>query len=192
MSGQPKPPRARAGRAARLVMIFLCWWVAQSAANTANLAPQVKAAMLYKFLSYVEWPQETFPTPSSPYVIAVAASSEIADELTQVTVNRLVQERPIIIKKVTSKSDLSGVHLLFVGHHATAAQRRRMVEGIGQQAVVLVTEDAEGLGSDSIINFRLVNDRIGFDVSLVNATARRLKLSARLLAVATSVQKGGG
>jgi len=153
-----------------------------------NLERQVKAAMLYKFLGYVEWPPESFATPMSPYVIGVAGASNVLSELRHITADRTVNQRPIVVKKATSKSDLSGVHLLFVGQDNSAALHKRLMRQAREHSVVTVTESERGLDLGSVINFRLIDDRIGFDVSLVNAGAHKLKLSARLLAVASYVE----
>lgn len=153
-----------------------------------NLERQVKAAMLYKFLGYVEWPPESFSTPMSPYVIGVAGASNVLSELRHITADRTVNQRPIVVKKATSKSDLSGVHLLFVGQDNSAALHKRLMRQAREHSVVTVTESERGLDLGSVINFRLIDDRIGFDVSLVNAGAHKLKLSARLLAVASYVE----
>lgn len=186
-----KSPWCLAGRVLLLSLLANFWLTGHCAAQTDDFAHQVKAAMLYKFLGYVEWPAETFPTPTSPYVIAVAGAADIASELVHITVGRTINERPIVIKKVTSRDDLRDVHLLFVGGDATPSQRARLFRRAGKRPLVTVTESDQGPVSGGIINFRVVNDRVGFDVSLTTAEARNLKLSARLLAVAASVDTGG-
>lgn len=153
-----------------------------------SLERQIKAAMLYKFLGYVEWPPESFTTPLAPYVIGVAGASDVIAELRQITVDRTVNHRPILVQKVTSKSELSQVHLLFIGEDNSEVLHNRLMRRAREHSVVTVTENEKGLKSGSVINFRLIDDRIGFDVSLVNAGTHKLKLSARLLAVASYVE----
>ena len=156
-----------------------------------NLERQVKAAMLYKFLGYVEWPPESFATPATPYVIAVAGASDVLSELRHLIADRTVNQRPITVQKVTSKSDLSGIHLLFVGQDNSEVLHNRLMRRAREHSLVTVTENERGLDLGSVINFRLIEDRIGFDISLVNAGAHKLKLSARLLAVASYVETDG-
>jgi hypothetical protein len=153
-----------------------------------NLERQVKAAMLYKFLGYVEWPSEAFATPMSPYVIAVAGASDVLGELRHLTADRTVNQRPIMVKKVTSKSNLSGVHLLFVGQDNSTVLHNRLMRRAREHSLVTVTESERGLDQGSVINFRLIDDRLGFDISMVNASTHKLKLSARLLSVASYVE----
>jgi len=173
--------------------LLICMAMATSADDLIgiNFERQVKAAMLYKFLSYVEWPPESFATPLSPYVIAVAGASDVANELRTITSDRTVNQRPIVVQKVTSKSDLSQVHMLFIGEDNSETLHNRLMRRAREHSVVTVTENEKGLGLGSVINFRLIGDRIGFDISLVNAGSHKLKLSARLLAVASYVETGG-
>jgi hypothetical protein len=173
-----------------LPILLLGFWGPVCAAQTGMMAQQVKAAMLYKFLGYVEWPPETFATPSAPYTIAVAGAPDISNELLQVASSRSVSNRPVIVRNITSTRDLEGVHLLFIGEDTPARIRERLLKRASQQATVAVTESDTDLPRGAIIHFHPVGERIGFDVSLENAHARNLKLSARLLAVATRVYRG--
>lgn len=173
------------------LLLVSCTWVAGHCNAQSNiLAHQVKAAMLYKFLAYVEWPPDTFATPTAPYVIAVAGAAETVEELRHITANRSVNDRPILIRTANLEDDLRGVHLLFVGQDAAARKREILFRRVARQATVTVTESESGLLRDSIINFRQAGERMGFDVSLVAAQEHNLKLSSRLLAVATYVETG--
>jgi hypothetical protein len=173
-----------------ILLVGCAWATGQCNAQTDVLAHQVKAAMLYKFLAYVEWPPDTLPTPVSPYVIAVAGADEMAGELRHITANRSVNDRPIIVRNVSGQDDLDGIHLLFVGQGAAARLQESLLRRVAHQATMTVTESESGLMQDSIINFRPLGDRIGFDVSLIRARERNLRLSARLLAVASYVETG--
>jgi hypothetical protein len=157
----------------------------------SDLERQIKAAMLYKFLGYVEWPEDALTTPDSPYVIAVAGAADMAAELRHITRDRTINERPILVRKVTSKSNLSRVHLLFIGDDYSDALHARLINMAREHSMVTVTEIDRGLSLGSVINFRLINDRIGFDISLANAIAHKVKLSARLLGVASYVETVG-
>lgn len=174
-----------------LVLVGLTVSAPRAQIPGADLEREVKGAMLYKFLGYIEWPPEAFTTPLSPYVIAVAGAADMAAELRHITHDRTVNQRPIQIKKVNTKSDLTGVHMLFLGEDLSDTRQKLLLQKAAAHSVVTVTESEAGLGAGGIINFRFIEDRIGFDISLVNAGARRVKLSARLLAVATYVETGG-
>jgi hypothetical protein len=158
-------------------------------ADSGLLESSVKAAYLYKFLSYVEWPPAAFAQPVSPYVIAVAGADGVAAELAAVSSGRTVNNRPVIVKSVNFGDAITGVHLLFVGRQE-APRQARWLEQATRRAVLTVTESDGGLPDGSVINFRQVEGRIRFEISLAAAERNAVKLSSRMLSVALNVQPG--
>jgi hypothetical protein len=80
------------------------------------------------------------------------------------------------------------VHLLFLSASAGASAAR--IARSAQQPLLLVTEGDSGLAHGSVINFRIIDQRVRFDVSLEAADKHNVKLSSRLLTVANQVHKG--
>ena len=171
--------------ALRLVTLIVALAAMEGAsAQQAATESAVKAAFLYKFAGYVEWPSTAFPAPDTPLVIAVANADEVAGELERLVPGRNVNGHPVFVKRVRDEN-LRGVHVLFVGRGAAAAQA--MVRAGQQQGALVVTETDKGLELGSAINFVPVEDRIGFDVSLDSAEKAGLRISARMLPVARKV-----
>jgi hypothetical protein len=79
------------------------------------------------------------------------------------------------------------MHVLFVGSAGTESLPD-LTAAARQHAVLVVTETGNALDLGSVINFRAINQRIRFEVSLDSADRSGLKLSSRLLAVAVHVQ----
>jgi hypothetical protein len=148
----------------------------------------VKAAFLHKFLNYVEWPPATFETSDAPYVIGIINADDVADELTRIAAAHKVNNRPVMVKRLGAADSLNGIHVLFIGK----AEKARLPQLLKQssQYVLDVTETEGALAQGSMINFRLVDNRVRFEVSLDAVDKAGLKLSARLLAVASAVIKG--
>lgn len=158
----------------------------QAALGVANLERGVKAAYLFKFLGYVEFAAGTDPV--APLVVGVMGADDVAAEVTRLTAGRTVNGRPITVRTLRDGDPSSGLHMLFVG--AAAERPVQTLRAAALNGVLTVTEDENGLQQGAIINFRLVEDRIRFEVSLPAAERSNLKLSSRLLSVAYHVQKG--
>lgn len=174
---------------AALVMLAAVPALAQNAHQVSAPERRVKAAFLYKFLGYTEFPAAAFADAAAPVVIGVVGADELAAELTRIVAGRTVQSRPIAVKVLREADSAAGVHLLFVGAADTA--RMRSLLKAAQPAPMLVVSEAEdGLRQGSVINFRVVDERVRFDVSLDAAEKHSVKLSSRLLSVANHVQKG--
>jgi len=153
-------------------------------AQTITTEAIVKAAFLYKFAGYVEWPSSAFPAPDTPIVIGVNGADEVAGELERLVPGRNVNGRQVLVRRVREEG-IRGVHVLFVGRGAADAPA--LVRAGQQQGALVVTEVDRGLELGSAINFVPVEDRIGFDVSLDNAEKAGLRISARMLPVARKV-----
>jgi hypothetical protein len=186
------PPWAAAGWRNRLLALamllfaFSCLAVgSQQGGTTPLLERSVKAAFLYKFLGYVEFPADPGPT----LVVGVLGADDVAGELAQIATGRNVGNRSISVRKLAEGDGLDGLHLLFVS--ARVSQPVPVLRQAEKNGIVTVTEQQDGYQGDSVINFRLIDERVRFEVSLPAAERSNVRLSSRLLSVAYRVQKGG-
>jgi hypothetical protein len=158
------------------------------AGSTQALERRVKAAFLYKFLAYAEFPAGAFGDSAAPLMIGVVGSDEMAAELARVVVGRQALGRPIQVRSLREGDLGVPVHLLFVAGNDNARTARILRSA--PSALMPVTECELGLQYGSVINFRIIEDRVRFDVSLDSAEKNNVKLSSRLLTVANRVVKG--
>lgn len=150
---------------------------------------QIKAAFLYKFGGFVEWPANAFADPGSPFTIGVLGADALADELEEIASGRTVQGRRVAVRKLRSGATLAGLHVLFVGQ-SEGAHLAEILQGARGQALLIVTESEGALAHGSMINFVSVDDKVRFDVALPQAERGRLRISSRLLGVARRVIAG--
>ena len=160
----------------------------------ANAAPaelqvsesRVKAAFVYKFGDYIEWPAEAFEAADSPLMIGVVGADGLADELARIAQGHTVGGRRVVVRKLHYGDALTGLHIVFIGRADSRRVTSALAESKGRPALT-ITESADGLRMGSMINFVVVSDKVRFDVALPSAEASRLKISSRLLAVARTV-----
>jgi hypothetical protein len=164
---------------------FAAGW-AQSDTQTSEY--RVKAAFLYNFGDYVEWPAAAFTRPDSPVAIGVIGADALAEELAQIVVGRNVNGRPVSVRKLRPGDSIAGLHVLFIGR-AEAGRLADILAAARGHPLLTVTESDRALELGSVINFVVVDDKVRFDVALVPADLGSLKISARLLAVARRVVK---
>jgi hypothetical protein len=150
---------------------------------------KVKAAFLYKFGGYVEWPDGTFAASGAPLTIGVAEADTLADELARVVQGRSVGGRPVAVRKLRPGDSLDGVHVLFIGR-GDPGQLDELLQSAHGRPTLTVTESDDALRKGSMINFVVVDDKVRFDVALPPAEERKLRISSRLLAVARRVVVG--
>jgi hypothetical protein len=149
-------------------------------------AAEVKAAFLYNFASFVTWPEET--GAQKEVVIGVLGNDEVEAHLRRVPPGQGAPARPVSIRRVEGESELTGVHILFIGAGETG-RLRRILGLLGRRPVLTVTEVADGLDRGSVINL-VTTDRVQIEISLAAAANAGLQLDSRLLGVATRIKKG--
>lgn len=163
-------------------------WAASN--EPTDIEIQIKAAYLYKFSAYVEWPPSTFAQADTPITIGVVGADALVAALNHLKQGTSASGRGIKIKQLKPAESLAGVHILFVGGLENR-ELKRLMEGIQSQPVLTVTDAPGALDTGSAINFVPIDDRIRFEVSLAHAERSGLKISARLLSVAHKVETRG-
>lgn len=147
---------------------------------------EVKAAFLFKFLSFIEWPAQSFAHAGAPLVIGVLGADDVHFALQEIVPGRSAQGRPLEVRKLKEGERTAGVHLLFVGRAAVAALPK-----LPPQSGLLVVSEADGaLEQGAMINFLRVDGRVRFEVAPDAAERRGLRISSRMLAVAQHVKPG--
>lgn len=168
------------------LMLLAAGLLPPSAAAQQATEASIKAAFLYKFAGYIEWPANAFATPDAPLVIGVTGAEEVAAELERLVPGRSVNNRPVVVRRFREGEPPKGAHILFVGR---GEPNVRAVVRAAQQngGALVVTETERGLEAGASINFVLVEDRVGFEVSLDAAQHSGHRISSRMLAVARRV-----
>jgi hypothetical protein len=186
-----------AGRSPRVTRAIVCAallacvtaaasWQAWAAEDPESLELRVKAAFLYKFAGYVEWPTKSFAGPEMPVTIGVIGAESLATELAQAVTGRTVNDRPVAVKRLKAGESLAGIHVLFVGR-AENARLDQLAQSAQPRSILTVSESDGALARGSVINFILAGGRVRFEIALDSAEKSGLKLSSRLLAVAQQV-----
>ncbi|HUR21228.1 MAG TPA: YfiR family protein, partial [Vicinamibacterales bacterium] len=75
----------------------------------------VKAAFIYKFCAFVEWPAGAFAGPTAPAIIGVFGDDAVFSELEQVTRGREIQGHPISVVRIRDADALPVLHVLYAG-----------------------------------------------------------------------------
>jgi len=191
MTAQPYPSGSGAWRLWRIAAAWLLALLAPAAAWAQPATPQresaVKAAFLFKFGAFVEWPPGAFGRADEPLVIGVSGNDEVAADLEQLAAGKTVEGRRVQTRRIAEDGSMRGVHILFLGKRAAGRLREAIAAAPGP--ALLVTEQDDALAAGSVINFSVEGGRVRFAVSLVAAEARGIRLSSRLLAVAQAIDR---
>jgi hypothetical protein len=147
---------------------------------------QVKAAFLYQFLSFVEWPA-TAPPTADGMVIGVLGETALTAALQPVAA-RPFRGRPLVIRPLREPRDLGAVHVLFV-----AGSEKERLTGIlraTKGTSILTIGEIDGFTRlGGVINFVIVDGKVAFEISVRAADEARLRISSKLLRLARVVEE---
>ena len=164
-----------------------------SAASAAPAAPSVtpeserdvKAAFLYNFAKFVEWPPETFADAGSPLVLCVLDDEPFGASLRATVKGETLDSRRLVVRLLRDPRATQGCHVLFIG----AAEKRlpEILAALRGTGVLTVGGAGDFLERGGMIRLFLEQNRMRFDVNLDAAEQSRLKLSSKLLRLAHAV-----
>ncbi|MGA3190710.1 MAG: YfiR family protein [Bryobacteraceae bacterium] len=138
-----------------------------------RLEYQVKAAFLFNFLKFIEWP----PTAGDgPWVIGVLGTDPFGQALDQTVRGKIVNGRPVEVRRYSRLSEVKDCNILFIGRAAVGRI------GIPVQPGLLTVGEAPGfLKAGGIVNFQIDDNRVRFEIQPAAARSAGLRVSAQLL-----------
>jgi hypothetical protein len=144
---------------------------------------QVKAAFLYNFAKFVEWPSGTFVGSKDPITICVYGHDPFGHALEQATAGRAIAGRSLAIRHIASVQEIAGCQILFMG--TTESKRVVSILLDIHAPGILTIEESDASGADGeVINLRLEGEKVRFDINVEAADRAKLRISSRLLGLA--------
>lgn len=147
---------------------------------------QLKAAFIYKFTRYIDWPATALPPERKNIIIGIVGADPFGDALSQVE-GKTVKDRTILIKRFADAKSIESCDLLFI----PASEKDHIadiVKAMRGMSTVLVGEHANATLQGCMIGFYIENKKLRFEINTDNASAGSFKLSSQLLGVARIVK----
>jgi hypothetical protein len=148
---------------------------------------EVKAAFLYNFARFVEWPNTVSPDPNGPLVIAILGKDPFGGEIDRFIEGKTVNGRRLVIKRFSSLEAYEQCHILFV----SSSERNnllRILAAVRTRGVLTVSETDRFAQIGGIINFITIENRIRFEINQAAAARAGLKISSKLLSLGRVVR----
>jgi YfiR/HmsC-like len=145
---------------------------------------KVKAAFLFNFAKFVEWPERHRATQS--VTIGVVGADPFGDSLDQVVLNKMVGSKSIEIRRFASLEEMEPCHILFISR-SESSRLGEILKALEGTATLTVGEDEEFLRKGGVIRFFTQENKIRFEINVDAAEYEGLRLSSRLLQVARTV-----
>jgi hypothetical protein len=148
---------------------------------------EVKAAFLYNFTRYIDWPPSAFSGDNAPFVIGILGNDPFGNFLTDAVNGKDMDGRPFVVRHFAHTSDIQSCQMLFVSASAQG-QMESVVAHLGKSDTVLVGDSRGFLSRGGTINFFISSQRVHFEINPDAAERVGVKISSRLLALAKIVR----
>ena len=154
------------------------------AAQEASLEYRVKAAYIYNFMKYVEWPDAALR--NGPLNICVAGRNPFGEALTETVAGERIGGQPVIVRVILEPEP--GCHVLFVPEGSATTAYLRAARSA---PVLTVGETPDFISQGGAIGFILDGGNVRFEIDQESAERQGLKVSSRLLRLARTPDRGG-
>jgi hypothetical protein len=149
---------------------------------------QVKAAFLYNFAKFVEWPPGTFANPTDPIGICIVGQNPFGSTLESMVQGKKVGERAFAVRRLPDTQQAKGCQILFIG--AGEWKRvRALLDALKGSPVLTVGETDDFTSFGGVIAFQLEGPRVRIQIALEPAERAKLRISSKLLSLAQIAKK---
>jgi YfiR/HmsC-like len=178
--------RLNAARLAMAATLMVLPAIAAVGAADTALDVAVKAAFLFNFAKFTEWP--ALP-PGAPLIVCIAGDDEIAAALVETVRGQSITGHAIEVRRSPDSAAWQACHFLFIGDAETRRPTGR-VDGIRTQPVLTVSDGKGFSQTGGIIELYAESGRMRFAINVDAADRAGLRLSSRLLGLARVVRDG--
>jgi hypothetical protein len=149
---------------------------------------QVKAAYLYNFGRFVEWPAKVTTATTGSFTICVLGEDPFGQALDATLAGEMIGNQKVAARRISNPQEAVDCQILFISS-SEAKRLNKIVEALGDSAVLTVSDIPQFSQRRGMIQLVLEGNRIRFEVNLTATQRAGLTLSSELLKVATAVRK---
>ncbi len=173
-------------RDTRILGLGLAWLLMASGGSAQDSQPseyQLKAAFLFNFAKFVEWPPAAFAEPTAPLIIGILGENPFGDVLEETVRGKSLNNHPLAVRTFRSVAESTNCHVLFI----SSSEKKRLPEilkGIEGSAVLTVSEIDRFTETGGMINFVSEGNKIRLKINDGAAKTAGLKIGSKLLGLA--------
>lgn len=191
-------PRRDATRTLLWVSTALAFAVLLPAVGLGAAQPQrtvtqeydLKAAFLFNFAQFVEWPAEVFVERGTPIVIGILGDDPFGRSLDAIVAGETIRNRPLVVRHYRAIEQVDTCHILFISSSETV-KLEHVIKTLGRRSVLTVGETKDFTNRSGMIAFDVAQRRLRLRINLGAAHDARLTINSKLLRQAEIVGSAG-
>ena len=169
-----------------LLIVALAWGSGSAADSPSSREYIVKAAFLYNFAKFVEWPPAAFVSDTSPLTLCILGDDPFGQAIDAIE-GKAAGRRRLTVRRTHTLAQIDNCHILFVARSERASVDTILTKA-GQKGLLTVS-DLEGFAdSGGMIGLIREGNKIRFEINLEAARQAGLMISSKLLNLAKIVK----
>ena len=188
------PQRVTGGRPCHLsqfIALAVAWVLAGASCLHAQQANpteyEVKAAYLYNFGKFVEWPAKVTAV-SDFFSICVLGEDPFGSTFDATIAGESINGKKVVVKRITKPQDAVSCRILFISS-SEESRLKEILATLDNASILTVSDISQFTRRGGMIRFVMEANRVRFEVNLTTAEHAGLTLSSQLLKVAISVRR---
>jgi hypothetical protein len=145
---------------------------------------EIKAAFLYNFAKFVQWPKQAMAAPKSPITIGVLGDNVFHGDLEKTIHGKKINDHPLLFKEFHSVGDVTNCQILFISP-SEENHLPKILDGLHGMSILTVGQTDDFVEAGGMINFVIEDNRVHFQINNEAAKKAGLTISSKLLSLAT-------
>jgi hypothetical protein len=158
------------------------------AADQSTPEFKVKAAFIYNFAKFVEWPDGHFASDKAPFVIAVVGTDPFNGALDQAVAGKMVGTHPVEVRHFASAEKVGDCEILFIADSDDETVAK-ITAKVSDKPVLTVGDSDHFETNGGQIRFFTEDSKIHFEINTDATDTAKLKISSKLLKLARIYSK---
>ncbi|MFH2045360.1 MAG: YfiR family protein [Pseudomonadota bacterium] len=154
--------------------------------ESSKMEPKLKAAFIYNFAKFVDWPAKNSKGKSSqPFVIGVLGNDPITEKLLAIE-GKLIKGRKMLVRTLSNVQDIKGCQVIFI----SASEKNNLtsiLKALKNKDILTVSDMNNFVDNGGNIGFVRIDNKIRFDINLITAEKSHLKIRSDLLSLARRI-----
>ena len=155
-------------------------------AQTTSREYQIKAAFLFSFTQFIEWPDNAYDHSSAPFIIGILGEDPFGPVIDQTVAGEKVNGHPIIIERYATVKDMRKCHIIFISKKVTNPEE--VISALSNSKTLTVSDNSNFSKHGGMIMFMMQQNKTRFEINLSVAKASDIRISSKLLSVAQAVR----
>lgn len=177
-------------RIQRLLLAFATLAVVSSSVSAQVSVAELKAAFLFNFARFTEWPAEALP-PGSPIVLCVLGDADVAQSLGRAVQGKSINGHGVLARRIGDDAVLRVCHILY-GAGLEGRRAQQVLDVVKDAPVLTISDTARFTAQGGTAHLFMEGERMRFAVNVEAAQRASLRISAQLLSLARIVKGDDG